>query len=84
MIIYYGSKRKLKPVSDLGEMTCTNCGHKIRATLAKEGGYFHIFFIPVFPILTDYKMIYCPCCGVMKKLTSEEFKDLKEKNPSLE
>ncbi|MBR3518071.1 MAG: zinc-ribbon domain-containing protein [Lachnospiraceae bacterium] len=83
MIIYYGTKKKLKPVSDLGEMTCTNCGHRIGATLAKEGGYFHIFFIPVFPLLTGYKFIYCPYCGIMKKLTNAEFKELKEKNPPI-
>ena len=83
MIIYYGFKRKLKPVSDLGKMTCTKCGHDINASLAKEGGYFHIFFIPVFPILTGYKMVYCPCCGISRKLTGAEYKELKKNNPRI-
>lgn len=84
MIIYYGVKKKLKPVSDLGEMTCTNCGHKIGATLAKECGYVHVFFIPVFPVLTGYKIIHCPYCGIMKKLTGAEYNELKKNNPPIQ
>ncbi|MCR5529899.1 zinc-ribbon family protein [Oscillospiraceae bacterium] len=80
MIIYYGTKKKLKHVKQLGRMRCTNCGHEVDASLTKEGGYFHIFFIPVFPVF-GYKMIFCPNCGIMKKLTSEEFKEMKESNP---
>ena len=83
MIIYYGVKKKLKLVSDLGEMNCTNCGHRIGASLAKEGGYVHVFFIPVFPILNGYKIIRCPYCGIMKKLTGAEYAELKKNNPPL-
>ena len=83
MVIYYGVKKKLKLVSDLGQMTCTNCGHNVRAALAKEGGYVHIFFIPVFPVLTGYKMVYCPNCGIMRKVSGEEFKEMKQNNPPI-
>lgn len=81
MIIYYGVKKKLKQERHLGKMRCTNCGHEVEASLAKEGGYVHIFFIPVFPVLTGYKMIFCPCCGIMKKLTSAEYKEMKKNTP---
>ena len=83
MIVYYGFRKKLKLVKDLGEMTCTNCGHKVGASLAKEGGYMHIFFIPVFPLLTGYKMVYCPCCGIMKKLSGDEYKKMKNNSASV-
>ena len=80
MIIYYGEKKKLKHIRELGKMRCTNCGHEVEASLAKEGGYIHVFFIPVFPSLGGYKIIFCPNCGIMKKLSSEEFKNLKNGN----
>ena len=76
MMVVYGTRKKLKNIKPLCRMMCTNCGHEVDASLAKEGGYFHICFIPVFPHL-GYKMILCPCCGIMKKLTNEEFKELK-------
>ena len=76
MMVVYGTRKKLKNIKPLGRMRCTNCGHEVDASLAKEGGYFHICFIPVFPHL-GYKMILCPCCGIMKKLTNEELKELK-------
>lgn len=77
MIIYYGTRKRLKPVRQLGRMRCTNCGHEVEASLAKETGYFHIFLIPVFPVF-GYKLVFCPCCGVMRKLTNDEFKEMKD------
>jgi predicted RNA-binding Zn-ribbon protein involved in translation (DUF1610 family) len=83
MVINFGVKTTLQLVSHLGHMTCTNCGQEVRAALAKEGGYVHIFFIPVFPVLTGYKMVYCPNCGIMRKLSGEEFKEMKQNNPPI-
>lgn len=77
MIVVYGTKRKVKKIKPLGVQNCPNCGHKIEAELAKEGGYFHIYYIPVFPYLGGYKFISCPCCGISKVLTGDEFKQLK-------
>lgn len=64
-----------KTEKPLGRMRCTNCGHEVDAALVKETGYFHIFFIPVFPSF-GYKMIFCPHYGIMKKLTNDEFKEM--------
>ena len=77
MMVVDGTKKKLKTVKKLGRMRCTNCGHDVEASLTKEAGYFDICFIPVFPHL-GYKIILCPNCGIMKKLTNEEFKELKD------
>lgn len=76
MMVVYGTRKKLKNIKSLGRMRCTNCGHEVEASLAREGGYFHICYIPVFPHL-GYKIILCPHCGIMKKLTNEEFKEMK-------
>ena len=77
MIIVYGTRKKLKTVKQLGRMRCTNCGHEVDASLTKETGYFHICYIPVFPHF-GLKFIMCPHCGIMKTLTSAEFKELKD------
>lgn len=76
MIIYYGTKKKLKMVKPLGRMVCTNCGYEVDATLAKETGYHHVFLIPVFPAF-GLKIILCPHCGIMKNLTKDEFNEMK-------
>ena len=79
MIIVYGTRKKLKKIKDLGPTTCTNCGHNVMATLNKEGGYCHLCYIPVFPYTMGYKFIGCPNCGIAKKLTGAEYKELKNK-----
>lgn len=79
MIVTYGTRKKLKNIKPLGRMRCTNCGHEVEATLTKETGYHHVCFIPVFPAF-GYKIILCPCCGIMKKLTNDEFKEMKNSN----
>lgn len=79
MIIVYGARKKVKKIKPLGIQECPNCGHRIDAELAKETGYCHIYYIPVFPLLGCYKFIACPYCGISKKLTSAEFKELKQK-----
>lgn len=80
MVVVYGFKRKLKTIKTLGPTTCENCGHSVQATLNKEGGYFHIYYIPVFPNVGGWKFIGCPNCGISKKLTGAEFKALKNGN----
>lgn len=80
MIVVYGLKRKLKHVKSLGTAVCPNCGHKVETELAKIGGYAHIYYIPVFPYLGGEKFVLCPCCGISKKLTGAEFKELKKAN----
>ena len=78
MVVYYGTKRKVKKIKDLGPTTCPNCGHNVIATLNREGGYHHVYGIPVFPNVGGWKFIGCPNCGIAKKLTGAEFKDLKK------
>ncbi len=78
MMYVYGTRKKIKKIRDLGQMTCTNCGHSINAVLAKEVGYCHFCYIPVFPYLMGYKIILCPNCGIMRKLDNEEFQSLQE------
>lgn len=79
MYVVYGTRTKLKTVKNLGPTTCTNCGHNVQATLNKEGGYHHIYYIPVFPNVGGWKFIGCPNCGIAKKLTGAEYKELKKK-----
>lgn len=76
-VIYYGTKKKLHIDKALGVQTCPNCGHQVEMSLAHESGYFHIYWIPLFP-LGGWKIKACPVCGVSQKLTSEEFKTLKK------
>lgn len=78
MMVVYGTRRKVKFVRKLGRMTCTNCGHDVEAAVAKEGGYFHIYYIPMFPAVGGLKFIACPNCGVMRTLNKQEFKSLKK------
>lgn len=76
-VIYYGTKKKIHIDKALGVQTCPNCGHQVEMSLAHESGYFHIYWIPLFP-LGGWKIKACPVCGVAQKLTSEEFKTLKK------
>lgn len=76
-VIYYGTKKKLHIDKALGVQTCPNCGHQVEMSLAHESGYFHIYWIPLFP-LGGWKIKACPVCGVSQKLTAEEFKTLKK------
>lgn len=76
-IIIYGKKRKLKIDKSLGIQTCPNCGRNIEMSLAHEKGYYHIYWIPVFPF-RGWKFKACPNCGVSQKLSSAEFKALKK------
>lgn len=76
-VIYYGTKKKLHIDKVLGVQTCPNCGHQVEMSLAHESGYFHIYWIPLFP-LGGWKIKACPVCGVSQKLTAEEFKTLKK------
>ncbi len=77
MIVVYGVKRKIKIVKSLGQNTCTNCGHVVETALAKEGGYCHVYYIPVFPYVGGLKFIACPNCGVMEPVSSQKFKEIK-------
>lgn len=76
-VVYYGTKKKLHIDKALGVQTCPNCGHQVEMSLAHESGYFHIYWIPLFP-LGGWKIKACPVCGVSQKLTAEEFKTLKK------
>lgn len=78
MLVVYGTKKKVKRIKPIGTQVCENCGHTIDAELAREGGYHHIYYIPVFPY-SGYKFILCPNCGISKKLTGAEYKELKQK-----
>lgn len=77
MLVIYGTKKKLKVDKDLGMTTCSNCGHSVKASLAHEGGYHHIYYIPIFPYLNGAKIIACPNCGIMKVLTKDEYNTYK-------
>lgn len=77
MIVVYGVRKKVKFLKTLKTTVCENCGHEVETKLAKEGGYCHVYYIPVFPYLGGYKFISCPNCGVSKLLTNQEFKELK-------
>lgn len=78
MTVIYGTKTKVKIDKELGMMTCTNCGHEVNAAVAHEAGYHHVYYVPLFPYLGGAKMILCPCCGIMKVLSKEEFKAQKQ------
>lgn len=76
-VIFYGTKKKIKTDKSLGVQTCPNCGHEVELSLAHESGYYHIYWLPLFPII-GWKFKACPKCGMAKKLTSQEFKELKK------
>ncbi len=80
--ICYGTKRKLVPDSSLGATTCPNCGHNVEMALAHESGYFHIYWIPIFP-LPSWKVKLCPNCGIIEKLDGDTFKTLKAQYPKI-
>ncbi|MCQ2467902.1 MAG: zinc ribbon domain-containing protein [Clostridia bacterium] len=77
MVIVYGLRKKLKRVKALGTQVCPNCGHNVEMELAKEGGYAHLCYIPVFPYLGE-KFKFCPYCGISTKLTGAEYKAIKK------
>lgn len=76
MMVIYGDYRKLKIDKDLGEMVCPNCGHRVNAALARETHKPHICYIPVF-YYTGWRIKFCPNCGVMERLSKEEYNRLK-------
>ena len=78
MIVYYGVKRKIKIDKKLGNITCPNCGHFVEYALAHEGGYAHVYGIPIFPVLGGWKIKLCPICGIMEKVSNDEFKRIKK------
>ena len=76
MIYTYGTRKKIKIDKSLGVMQCTNCGNTGEIALAHEACYAHFCYIPIF-FYTGYRMKLCPCCGVMEKLSKNEFKAIK-------
>lgn len=76
MYVVYGSSSKAKIVKPIGTMTCPNCRHLVEMGLAKENFKIHIFYIPIF-FITKFKFLFCPNCGIAKKLTGAEYKEYK-------
>lgn len=73
--IVYGIRHKIKRKKTLGVSECPNCRHTVEMVLAREGGYFHICFIPLIP-LSGWKVKLCPNCGIVQKFSKQEFKEL--------
>ena len=78
MFIIYGTRKKVKMDKKLGRSVCANCHHETEQALAREKTTVTIFYIPVVG-WTSKRMIFCPCCGTVKTLTSAEYKDIKNK-----
>ncbi len=76
MVIVYGTKKKLKIDKSLGHKMCPNCHHTTEQALAREKTAVTIFYIPIVGWVSK-RMIFCPCCGESRKLTSAEYKELK-------
>lgn len=77
MYILWTSKDYLKEVKSTGVGECPNCHYYTDKKLCKEKFKLSLFYIlPIFAC-TKKKILVCPNCGEIKKLTSAEYKELK-------
>lgn len=51
---------------------CNHCNNDTFWILEKTKYFVTLFFLPVFPMKTEYRF-YCPICGNMKQTEKEEF-----------
>ena len=74
MIIFYGEKVFTKHMGYYGESAqCGSCGKAYPDSFVKVSRWFHIFFIPLFPVKKTYFKM-CPVCSSGVELKSKEAK----------
>lgn len=79
----YGSKKKLKIESKVGDVICPNCGHYVEMVLAREKGYYTFCDIPVIPY-SGWRIKLCPVCGIVEKYDKTTYEELKKEYPAIE
>lgn len=76
MLIIFGFRRYLEQLAML-TLTCsychTSCAHPLRRAVTK----FSLFFIPLFPVRSEYLM-QCTYCGASSRLSRHQAEALRD------
>lgn len=83
-MIIFGTTIKEKSLFFLlGEIHCTNCGQEVHLELIQQKIWFTLFFIPIFPMRTQY-MLRCPLCLSGQRITKQDAHHIMEGNQTIE
>jgi hypothetical protein len=74
MIILFGWRTTTQRVAML-LLLCQVCRHRVAHPLDKLTQKFTLFFIPIFPLSTDYRLT-CTACGVSQLIASNMVPEL--------
>ncbi|MFJ7043718.1 zinc-ribbon domain-containing protein [Streptomyces sp. JV178] len=74
MLIIFGTKGYLYQLAIL-TLVCGQCGNPSAHTLRKRVTKFTLFFVPLFPVSTNYRT-QCTFCGAEQKVTAEQAEQL--------
>ena len=75
MIFVFGFDAVPKVIGPVAEKECPNCKHRKHWLLYKVKEVFSLFFIPLFPVRTFYK-INCTVCNLEKKIGQEDYDEM--------
>ena len=75
MIIFYGSRDIKKTVAENVPRQCNRCQQSHNIQIQRNATWFTLFFIPIFPYVTNY-FLRCPECGIFLELEKSEAKAL--------
>lgn len=74
--IFGWNHSKVKNLGPVEQHSCTHCNNVEYWQLDKISRFFTLFFIPLFPLDTDY-WYHCPICNLGTKLHSIEIENYK-------
>jgi len=77
MLVFHGRKNATLKTYQENHQTCSNCG-ALDLTVSVYRQYYHIYFIPIFPISRKVAGIRCNSCGESLQMDSLQ-KDYEDK-----
>ena len=69
MIVFFGIREKKISLEPAHQHSCNHCSQRKSLYIQTNCVYFHVFWIPVFPV---YKKTYSICSNCRQALTSNE------------
>ncbi|MBO0849731.1 MAG: zinc-ribbon domain-containing protein, partial [Pseudonocardia sp.] len=66
-MIIFGFRRYLEQLAML-TLTCSHCHTSGAHPLSRAVTKFSLFFIPLFPVRSEY-LVQCTCCGATSRLS---------------
>ena len=72
MIVLFGVSDRTKLYGEVEKAACARCHNEVVRGIIKETSCFTLFFLPIVPLRTQYRLI-CPICGDAQGLSREDF-----------